>query len=101
MMATAVLVAAPMLWLAALQTGYTMAYQACDTGSRHWVTVPVVLALAATVVTAVGAGWALGRTVQSPPPAPMLARLSVGTAALMVIVLMASALAPFMLRPCD
>lgn len=100
-MAFVALVGAPALWLTALQTGYAMAYQACDSGSRSWVTVPVMIALAATVVTAIGAGWAVRRCAHAVVPTSFVARLGLAVAGLMVIVLVASALAPFMLRPCD
>ena len=101
LMAFAGLIGAPVIWLSALQTGYTFAYQACDTQSRYWVTVPAAIALAAAAVTLVVAFAGERRARQSLQPQPFLSYLGVGMAAMMVIVLTASLIAPLLLRPCD
>ena len=100
-MAFAGLVGAPMIWLTALQTGYVLAYQACDSQSRYWVTVPTAIALAATAGTLLITFVGKRRAAGSLAPQPLLAYLGFGLAAMMVIVLVASLIAPLMLRPCD
>jgi hypothetical protein len=100
-MAFAGLIGAPLIWLMSLQAGYVLAYQACDSQSRYWVTVPTAIALGATAVTFVIAfiGWRrAGRALQ---PQPFLATIGVGLAAVMVLVMAASLIAPLVLRPCD
>jgi hypothetical protein len=100
-MAFAGLIGAPFIWLTALQTGYTLAYQACDSQSRHWVTVPTAAALAAAVGTLAITAYGKRRAARSLEPQPFLAYLGLGLAALMVVVLVASLIAPLVLRPCD
>ena len=100
-MAFAGLIGAPFIWLSALQTGYTLAYQACDSQSRYWVTVPTALALAAVIVTFGITFYGTRRSRQSLEPQPFLAWLGFGLAGLMVLVLSASLIAPLLLRPCD
>lgn len=100
-MAFAGLIGAPLIWLAALQAGYVLAYQACDTQSRTWVIVPTVVAMAATAVTLAVSIIATRRAHKAVEPQPLLAKLGVGLAGLMAIVLIASLIAPLMLRPCD
>ena len=100
-MAFAGLIGAPLIWLAALQTGYTLAYQACDSQSRYWVTVPTAIALVLTAGTVLIAFYGHRRAKQALPPQPLLAVLGIGLAVLMVIVLAASLIAPLMLKPCD
>ena len=95
------LVGAPLIWLTALQTGYVLAYQACDSQSRYWVTVPTAIALAATAGTLLISYSAKRRAARALEPQPLLADLGFGLAAMMVIVLIASLIAPLMLRPCD
>jgi hypothetical protein len=100
-MAFAGLIGAPLIWLTALQTGYTLAYQACDAESRYWVTVPTAVALAAAAGTLLISFYGKRRAGKSLEPQPFLAYLGVGLAAMMVVVLIASLIAPLMLRPCD
>jgi len=100
-MAFAGLIGAPFLWLTALQTGYVLAYQACDSQSRSWVTVPTGVFLAATAITLLIAFAGRRRAKQSLEPQPFLAVIGVGLAAMMVLVMVASLIAPLMLRPCD
>jgi hypothetical protein len=101
MMALACVIGAPLIWLAALQTGYVLAYQACDSQSRAWVAVPTAIALASAAATLAISLTARRRAGKALEPQPLLAKLGVGLAALMVVVLMASLVAPLMLRPCD
>lgn len=100
-MAFAGLAGAPLIWLTALQTGYTLAYQACDSQSRYWVTIPTALALLAAAATLSVSFYGKRRAQSSLEPQPFLTYLGVGMAAMMVIVLVASLIAPLMLRPCD
>jgi hypothetical protein len=101
LMAFSGLIGAPLIWLTAVQTGYVLAYQACDDESRSWVVVPTVVAIAAAAATFVVSLYAKRRAMKTLEPQPLLAKLGLGLAALMVIVLIASLVAPLMLRPCD
>jgi formate/nitrite transporter FocA (FNT family) len=100
-MACAGLFGAPFIWLTALQTGYVLAYQACDAESRYWVTVPTAAALLATAITLAITIHAKRRAQDALPPQPLLTVIGVGLALMMVIVMAASLIAPLMLRPCD
>jgi hypothetical protein len=101
LMAFAGLIGAPFIWLTALQTGYVLAYQACDSQSRSWVTVPTAVFLGATAMTLLIAFSGRRRAKYSLAPQPFLAIIGVGLAAMMVLVMIASLIAPLMLRPCD
>ena len=95
------IVGAPLLWLIAEQTGYVLAYQACDARSNSWVVVPTV-ALLVTVAAAAFVSFRGHRTARADRlPLPFMGGLAIGVAALMVIVMVASAIAPLMLQPCD
>lgn len=100
-MAFSGLIGAPLVWLIALQTGYVLAYQACDDQSRSWVAVPTAIAIAAAAATLTVSLVARQRARNAHEPQPLLAKMGVGLAALMVIVLIASLAAPLMLQPCD
>ena len=94
-------VGAPLVWLAALQTGYVLAYQACDDRSRAWVTAPTAAAIA-ILLAILGVAYFGGRRArQTREPHPLLSWMGIGVAAMMVIVMAASIVAPLMLRPCD
>ena len=95
------IVGAPLLWLTALQTGYTLSYQACDERSTSWVSVPTFASVAVVAGITVACWLAHRRAVSDRLPVPLLGDLAIGIAALMVIVLVASAIAPVMLLPCD
>jgi hypothetical protein len=101
LMAFTGLIGAPLIWLTTLQAGYVLAYQACDSQSRYWVTVPTAIALAATAGTLLISFFASRRARKLLEPQPLLAYLGLGLAAMMVIVLAASLIAPLLLRPCD
>lgn len=101
LMAFSGVIGAPLIWLAALQTGYILAYQACDSQSRAWVIVPTAIALAGAAATVLVSLNARRRARRALEPQPLLATLGLGLAAMMVIVLTASLAAPVMLRPCD
>jgi hypothetical protein len=100
-MAFSGLIGAPLIWLIALQTGYVLAYQACDDRSRSWVAVPTAIAIAAAAATLIVSLVARQQARRSHEPQPLLAKVGVGLAAMMVIVLVASLAAPLMLQPCD
>jgi hypothetical protein len=95
------IIGAPVLWLAALQTGYTLSYQACDARSTSWVAVPTFSALAIVAGVAIVCAMAQQRARRDRRPLPLLGAIALGLAVLMTIVLIASALAPVMLHPCD
>ena len=100
-MALAGVIGAPLVWLAALQTGYVLAYQACDDRSRAWVTAPTAAAIVILLAILGGAYIAELRARTTREPQPLLSWMGLGVAAMMVIVMVASIIAPIMLRPCD
>src|SRR5436190_16338381 len=85
---------APLLWLATIQTGYTLAYEACDTRSKRWVTVPTFTAVAVILVVTVVCARASRQARDDRAPVPLIGRLAVGLAALMATALIASAIGP-------
>ena len=95
------LIGAPLIWLTALQTGCVLAYQACDDQSRSWVLVPTAIAIAAAAGTLILTFYGRRRARTALEPQPLLAKLGLGVATMMVIVLVASLVAPMLLRPCD
>jgi hypothetical protein len=95
------LLGAPLVWLTMLQTGYVLAYQACDDRSNSWVLVPALSALALAITLAAISARATLRANRERIPLPFVGHLAIGMSALMVIVLAASAIAPILLRPCD
>lgn len=95
------IIGAPLVWLIAIQTGYTNAYQACDERSNSWVTIPTFTALAIVVAIAVACALAYRRARADRLPMPLLGWMALAMSALMTIVLIASSIAPIMLHPCD
>jgi hypothetical protein len=95
------IVGTPLLWLTAEQTGYVLAYQACDARSTSWVIVPTLGLLAAIgLVTFIAIrGHRAARDGRL--PLPILGWIAVGMAAMMIVVMVASSIAPMMLQPCD
>jgi hypothetical protein len=91
----------PVLWLMTLQSGYVLAYQACDDRSRSWVLVPTVAAIAIAALAGAIAWRGHRQADAERMPMPFVGRLAIGMTALMVIVLIASAVAPAILHPCD
>ena len=100
-MAWAGVVGAPLVWLTALQTGYVLAYQACDEASRIWVTVPTAVATVIAIAACGVAAISQMRSARAHAPTPLLARVGVGVAATIVTVMIASLIAPMLLQPCD
>jgi hypothetical protein len=100
-MAFAGVIGAPLIWLAALQTGYVLAYQACDARSRAWVAAPTIGAVAILLVMLGITQIAERRSRHTREPQPLLSWLGVGVAAMMVVIMIASSIAPLVLRPCD
>jgi hypothetical protein len=94
-------IGAPALWLTALQTGYVLAYQACDDRSNSWVLVPTISAIAIAAVIALVSRRSQRRAREERMPLPFVGWLALGMASLTVIVLVASAIAPIILHPCD
>lgn len=95
------IIGAPLTWLAALQTGYALAYQACDARSTAWVVVPTLGATALVVALTAVAWRAHQRAKKGRLPLPTMGLIAVGMAVLMVLVMIASVIAPMMLNPCD
>jgi hypothetical protein len=94
-------IGAPLLWLMALQTGYVLAYQACDDRSNSWVMAPtigsILIAVGIALLSVRGHRQANGERI----PLPFVGWIAIGMAVLMVLVLLASAIAPAILHPCD
>jgi hypothetical protein len=95
------IVGAPLLWLITEETGYALAYQACDARSNSWVIVPTAAAIALAVVVGAITVGAQRRAERERIPLPFVGWLAIGMAWLMVLVLAASAIAPIILHPCD
>lgn len=95
------IVGAPIMWLSALQTGYTLSYQACDERNTSWVGIPTFATVGIVAVITIACWFGHRRAANDRLPMPMLGQVAVSLASLMVIVLIASALAPVMLKPCD
>jgi len=97
----AVVVGAPLLWLAALQIGYIGAYPACGNRNLAWVQVPTSVAIVLSAVMALRA-WQLRRRARGTTSTDdLLSLCALAIAALIVIVLIASAIGPTVLNPCD
>jgi hypothetical protein len=94
-------IGAPVLWLVTLQTGYVLAYQACDDRSSSWVIVPTVAAIIIAMIVTGVSYLSRQRANRERVPLPFIGWLALGMAALMVIVLAASAIAPLVLHACD
>jgi peptidoglycan/LPS O-acetylase OafA/YrhL len=92
---------APLLWLAAVQTGYVLAYQACDDRSRSWVIVPTVGMLVLVSGIAVLSARTYRRAAADRHPLPLLGLIALAISLLTTLVLAASAIGPFMLHACD
>ncbi|HUQ89245.1 MAG TPA: hypothetical protein VM096_16920 [Vicinamibacterales bacterium] len=95
------LIGAPLIWLIVEETGYVLAYQACDDRSNSWVTVPTVAALVLALGLAAAALGGHRRSEREGMPMPFVGWLALGMTALMVIVLIATAIPPMILHPCD
>ena len=95
------IVGAPIMWLTALQTGYTLAYQACDERSTSWVGAPTFTITGVVAIIAIASWLGHRRAASDRLPLPLLGELALGIAVLMVIVMIASSLAPLMLQACD
>jgi hypothetical protein len=78
-----------------------LAYQACDAQARSWVIVPTAVATILTIGAFGVVAVTQMRSHRADEPQSLLARIGVGVAALMVIVMLASLIAPLLLRPCD
>ena len=92
---------APLLWLLTMQTGYVLAYQACDDQSTTWVLVPTIGAL----VLMIGIVWlsvrSYRRAVLNRLPLPLLGQVAVAMSVLITLVLAASAIPSLILHACD
>ena len=95
------IIGTPLVWLMAIQTGYVLAYQACDARSTAWVIVPTVGAIAIVVALSLIALRAHRRAGGARLPLPLLGVIAIGISALMIVVMAASAIAPMALQPCD
>jgi hypothetical protein len=95
------IIGTPLVWLMAIETGYVLAYQACDARSTSWVIAPTVAAIAIVVVLSLIALRAHRRASGGRLPLPLMGAVAIGISALMIIVMAASAIAPIALQPCD
>ena len=91
----------PLLWLWTMQTGYVLAYQACDDRSTSWVVVPTITGVVCSVVIVMISLKAFRRARQQHLPIPFLGWLAIAMSVMMMIVLAGSAIAPLVLHPCD
>lgn len=92
---------APLVWLASLQTGYVLAYQACDARSRAWVSIPTFGFLAVLLLLSLWVARGHRRARGDRLPLPLLGWIGVGMSVLMTIVVAASSIATVVLQPCD
>jgi len=92
---------APLLWLVTMQTGYVLAYQACDDRSKSWVIVPTVGMLAVVTGIALLSARTYRRAAAERHPLPLLGRISLAMALLITLLLAASAIGPLILHACD
>jgi hypothetical protein len=95
------IIGTPLLWLTAEQTGYVLAYQACDARSTSWVIVPTLGLLAAIALITFVAIRGHRAARHGHLPLPILGWIALGMAAMMIVVMVASSIAPIMLQPCD
>ena len=95
------IIGAPLVWLMAEEVAYALAYQACDAQSRSWVLVPTLAFTAIVFATFAVTLLAERKARTTREPQPLLAWMGIGIAAMMVVVMIASSIAPFLLRPCD
>ena len=95
------LLAAPLVVLNLLQTNYVLAYQACADRSNSWLHVPSATAvvLSVALVALAWTGW-VGAT-RARRPLEFLGASSLMLALLMLIVVVAMAIPPMILHPCD
>jgi uncharacterized membrane protein len=95
-----VLLGTPLLVLALLQTNYVLAYQACADRSNAWLNVPSVIALLGCA-GAIAAGWIGRRRSHTRRPLDFLSTVAVLTAVMSLILIVALAIPPLILHPCD
>jgi hypothetical protein len=95
------IVGAPLLWLTALQTGYVLAYQECDTRSPLWVRGPTFGAVVLLACLAAVSWRSHARAREEPLPMPLLGWIAVGMSVLILIVMSVTSIAPVVLHPCD
>jgi hypothetical protein len=97
-----VILGAPMVWLVLLETNYALAYAACADRSNAWLHVPSGIALVATAAIA-AAAFILWQRLGGDwrPPMGFLAIISLMTAGLFLVVVLATVIPPFILHPCD
>ena len=95
------IVGAPLVWLTSIQAGYVLAYQACDQRSTAWVVVPTIASLGIVIGIAAACASAHRRAREQRLPMPLLGWMGAAIASLMIIVMIASSIAPIMLHSCD
>jgi hypothetical protein len=97
-----VILGAPLVWLVLLETNYALAYAACADRSNAWLHVPSGIAVVATAAIAATA-VVLWQRVRGEGRAPLgfLALISLMSAGLFVILILATVIPPFILHPCD
>ena len=93
--------AAPLIWLTALQTGYVLAYQACDDRSTSWVIVPTIGALVITIGVVLLCARGYRRAAAARTPLPFLGQVALAMSLMIALVMAASAIGPLVLKACD
>ena len=94
------ILAAPIVWLMALQVNYVLAYPTCADRSNGWIHVTngVLLVVMLTLCGAAGVAWRAYRRHQ---PRHFLSVLGIFMAGLFLILAIGLAVPPLVLRPCD
>jgi hypothetical protein len=95
------IIVAPAIWLVLLQTNYVLSYAACGDRTNAWLTKPAAVALLAGVVVFAAAWSVWARFRSDAPPRPFLGALALGLSLLSFILLVATAVPPLILHPCD
>jgi hypothetical protein len=97
----ALVIIAPIVWLTMLEVGYVLAYQACADRTSAWIHKPNVAFTVIAIACAAGGWWLHGRWKNAPAPIGFLAGMALLVTGLIVIVVIASAIPPLILHPCD
>jgi hypothetical protein len=90
----------PLTWLILLQTDYALAYPACADRSNVWLLVPAGIAIVAAVILA-AASWRWYRRPDDPPARALLGAVGVAMSVGFLVLILATAIPPLILHPCD
>jgi hypothetical protein len=94
----AIVLGAPLLWLAMLETGYLLSHWACGTGAK-W---PLHVVTGGTAVLLAGVLWMMPRRSDpgSDSAHAFLSTLAVWMTIGFIVVVVASAIQPLIIQPC-